>query len=218
MHNNAVGPEVCGGAAAPAPDFYRSSYVEKTADGYRRLPPDQAPKCWPYDPSAEGRYALYKASMEELLNPDRRLPKVTLLDEDIRLDFGLRSLGSHKVKTLKIRIPEGEPAGLLVSFDDKKFVDDLIASKANPGALKARLVARDREHGAEDAALVGRLADAMLHHLDDGDAYRVARPDAGKLMRLYSNCTADVENGGHPFGGNLPPADKKALTAYLATF
>jgi hypothetical protein len=218
MHNNALGPEICGQAASPAPDFYRSPYVEKTAEGYHRLPPEQAPKCWPYDPTVEGRYALYKASMEELLNPDQRLPKVTLLDDAIRVELGLRSLGNQQLKPLKIIIPAGEPAGLLVSFDTKSLVDDLFLSKADPGALKTRLAARDKEHAAEDAALLGHLADAMLRHLTDGEAYTALRPEADKLMRLYSNCTADVENGGHPFGGNLPPQDKKALTAYLATF
>ncbi|HEX3529737.1 MAG TPA: cytochrome c, partial [Thermoanaerobaculia bacterium] len=218
MHNNALGPEICGQPAAPATDFYASSYVEKTADGYRRLPPGQAPKCWPYDPSVDGRYALYKASMEELLNPDQRVPKVTLLDDDVRIEVGLRSIGNHKIKTLKLQIPEGEPAGLLVSLDYKRLVDDLIAAKADPKGLKARLAVRDREHADADAALLTKLAGELPHHLDDGDIYKVGRPDAGRLLRLYGNCTADAENAGHPFGGNLPPADKKALIAYLATF
>jgi len=219
MHNNALGPEVCGGDTGPAPDFYRSPYIEKTADGYRRLPPDQAPKCWPYDPSVEGRYALYKASMEELLTPpDQRKPKVTLLDDDIRIDVGLRSIGKHQIKTLKFVIPKDEPAGLLVSFDAKAFVDDLILSKSDPAKLKVRLAKHDPSHADDDVKLLSRLASEMSHHLNDGDAYQAARADADTLMRLYSNCTADVENGGHPFGGNLPPEDKKALTAYLATF
>jgi len=217
MHNNAVGPEVCGAPSDQALELYRSPYIEKTAEGYRRLPADQAPRCWPFDPSVEGRYALYKASMEELLNPDKRSPKVTLLDDDIQVDFGLRSFGDRKVKALKIFIPKDEPAGLLVSFDHKRFIDDLILAKAHPDRLKAKLVARDKERGAADAALLSRLGSEMIHRLD-GSAYRVVRKDARRLLDLYSYCTADAENGGHPFGGNLPPADKKALTAYLATF
>ncbi|HEX4960362.1 MAG TPA: cytochrome c [Thermoanaerobaculia bacterium] len=211
MHNNALGPEICGRPAAPAPDFYVSSYVEKTADGYKRLPPEKAPKCWPYDPSVENRYAMYKASMEDLLNPDKRVPKVTLIDDDIFIEMGLRSLGDHKVKTIKIRIPSGQPAGLLVSFDVKKFALDVIAAKTNPDGLKSRI-------GPENAALLTRLANEIPRHLKDGDVFSIVRPDADKLMALYSNCTAAVENAGHPFGGNLPESDKKALTAYLATF
>jgi len=37
------------------------------------------------------------------------------------------------------------------------------------------------------------------------------------LLELYSSCTADVENAGHDFGGELPQTDKKALIAFLAT-
>ena len=40
------------------------------------------------------------------------------------------------------------------------------------------------------------------------------RPD---LLDSYSSCTADVENAGHDFGGELPDADKQALIAFLAT-
>ena len=38
-----------------------------------------------------------------------------------------------------------------------------------------------------------------------------------RLMEVYSSCTADVENQGHPFGQGLPDQDKKALIAFLAT-
>jgi hypothetical protein len=34
---------------------------------------------------------------------------------------------------------------------------------------------------------------------------------------MYSNSTADVENGGHSYGESLSPADKQALIAFLAT-
>ena len=34
---------------------------------------------------------------------------------------------------------------------------------------------------------------------------------------MYSNSTIEVENEGHTFGSVLSAADKKALTAFLAT-
>jgi hypothetical protein len=37
------------------------------------------------------------------------------------------------------------------------------------------------------------------------------------IRQLYSNSTVEIENEGHTFGSSLPPADKKALTAFLAT-
>ena len=33
----------------------------------------------------------------------------------------------------------------------------------------------------------------------------------------YETCTQPVENEGHRFGEDLPQADKKALTAFVAT-
>ena len=70
MHNNAIGPEVCGKPANAELDFYASPYVD--ADG---KPLANPPACVPFDPSVEGRYQLFKQSMEELLNPDKRVPK-----------------------------------------------------------------------------------------------------------------------------------------------
>src|SRR5690606_6084885 len=50
LHNNAIGPEICGRPGDAAVDFYRSPYVD--AEG---KPLASAPDCWPFDPSVEGR-------------------------------------------------------------------------------------------------------------------------------------------------------------------
>ena len=76
MHNNAIGPEICGKPARAEVDFYASPYVD--AEGRPLADP---PDCWPFDPSVEGRYELYKASMQQLLEPDRRHPKMFVLDQ-----------------------------------------------------------------------------------------------------------------------------------------
>ena len=90
MHNNAIGPELCGAPQNKANDFYRSPYVD--ADG-RTLPAGKAPACWPYDPSVDGRFKLYVASMEELLNPSQRTPKLTRFNADVTIPLGPRLLG-----------------------------------------------------------------------------------------------------------------------------
>jgi hypothetical protein len=59
MHNNAIGPELCGAPGNPA-DLYRNPYV----DGNGKLLANPPP-CWAFDPSVKGRYELFKASMEE---------------------------------------------------------------------------------------------------------------------------------------------------------
>ncbi|MCB1952879.1 MAG: cytochrome c, partial [Rhodocyclaceae bacterium] len=37
------------------------------------------------------------------------------------------------------------------------------------------------------------------------------------VKQIYSSCFAEIENAGHRFGEDLSDADKKALTAFLAT-
>jgi cytochrome c5 len=215
MHNNAIGPEVCGKPSNPETDLYRSPYVEPGS--FRRAA--DAPACWPFDPSVEGRYKLYEASMDELLNPEKRGRKVSLLDEDIRLELGPRTLGEHQIKNLKIVIPRGRPAGLLVSFQHKLFVQDLVLAKTDRKGLEKSLAARlgTAEKAKEAADLLDRLGSEILRNLNSGDLYLVAEKEAGPLLDLYANCTADVENDGHRFGESLPASDKKALTAFLAT-
>ena len=206
MHNNAVGPEVCGGRHEE--DFYDPPYVKPGT--FERLSADQAPPCWVYDPSVEGRYKLYKASMEELLNPDQRPQKVTLTNDDVLIELGPRSLRGKEVNNLKLRIPAGQPAGLLVSFQYKLFADDLIEALAHPAQMT-------KEKGQAYTDFTLRIAHQLLAHLGQGDVYEVAAADAKVLLPRYANCTAAVENGGHLFGKDLPPQDKKALIAFLAT-
>jgi hypothetical protein len=80
LHNNALGPELCGG---PDDKIYVSPYVG--LDG-KPLPPDRALDCWPYDPSVEGRYKVFLESADLLLNPHKRKPKVTAVSEELILD------------------------------------------------------------------------------------------------------------------------------------
>ena len=65
MHNNAIGPEVCGKPSRREVDFYSSPYVDQNDRPIANPPP-----CVPFDPSVEGRYQLYKDSMQDLLNPE----------------------------------------------------------------------------------------------------------------------------------------------------
>ncbi|HWM90929.1 MAG TPA: cytochrome c [Thermoanaerobaculia bacterium] len=217
LHNNAIGPEICGKPADPNTDLYRSPYVQPAS--FQRVEP--APDCWAYDPSVDGRYKLFKASVDELLNPDKRGRKVSLLDENIRIDFGPNTLGDRdiKIKNLKLVIPEGVPAGLLVSFQHKLFVEDLVLAKTNRKLLESNLAKRlgSEEEAKEKAAMLDRLAGQLLRNLSSGQAFTVAAKEAGPLLDLYASCTADTENDGHRFGESLSAEDKKALTAFLAT-
>jgi hypothetical protein len=148
--------------------------------------------------------------MDDLLNPGKRLPKVTLVQQDILIELGPRTLRGHKVQNLKVRIPAGEPAGLLESFQYKLMVEDMVEALAHPERLT-------KAKGKEYTDVTQRIAHEILAHLDQGDVYQVAAADAKPLLERYASCTADVENGGHRFGEDLSAQDKKALTAFLAT-
>jgi hypothetical protein len=222
MHDNAIGPELCGWGKPGPYEFYRSSYVDASRPGKPPLPADKAPACWKYDASVEGRFKLYVASMEDMLNPARRIPKALKLDEDIVLDIGPRLWDGRDEKKLAgftVRIPAGTSAGRVGNFQHKPFIVDLVTVKLRPKELEARYAAR---YGAENAgklvAEMNGIASTIVG--DPGklvDAITAARDRLPLLWEAYSSCTEEVENAGHPFGENLSPADKKALIAFLAT-
>ena len=212
MHNNAVGPELCGWGKPGAYEFYRSPYV--TVDATNKVRPvAQPPACWVYDPSVEGRFKLYKESMRQLLNPREREaqhPKVTLLDQDIVIDVGPRVFDGEDEKNLfglTIVLPKGAKSGALGNFQHKQFVIDMVLSKIDRGKLEQR-------RGKEMAALVAEAADQIFQDPKRMVDVLRSRP---KLIDAYSNCSDLIENKGHRFGEDLSEADKKALTAFLAT-
>ena len=84
MHNNAIGPEICGKPARRR----RSTSTPRPTSTPTGKPLADPPDCWPFDPSVEGRYALYKASMAGAARtPTRRIPKMFVLDRDIVIDI-----------------------------------------------------------------------------------------------------------------------------------
>ena len=214
MHNNALGPEICGWGGQGPYEFYRSSYV----DASQQLLPNP-PACWPYDPSVEGRFALYKASMHDLLYPETRIAKITKLDEDIPVDIGPKlwdGQDEQKVFGFSLIVPKGVNAGLLGNFQHKPFVIDLVQAKTKPAELEARLV---KEYGAERGKAVATALRGIAGEIltDPSQLLNAVKKRLPLLLEVYSSCTADVENGGHLFGAGLPDADKQALIAFLAT-
>ena len=222
MHNNATGPELCGWGQAGPYEFYRSSYVDGSKPGGPPLPADKAPACWKYDPSVEGRFKLYVASMQDMLNPAQRVPKAIKLDQDVVLDIGPRLWDGQDEKKLAgftVRIPAGASAGHVGNFQHKPFIVDLVTVKLRPQELEKRYTGRV---GADNAKkLVGEMNTIANAIAADPskllDAIKAARERLPLLWEVYSSCTEEIENAGHPFGENLSPADKNALIAFLAT-
>jgi len=215
MHNNGIGPEICGKPSRE--DFYTSPYVD---DNGERLPPDEAPECWEVDPGVEGRYALYEASMDALLNPDRRVPKITLRNEPIVLELGPRLIERNgdgaELLGVHLELPEGRSTGMLVSLQHKEMARDIVLARTDFESLESRLVEEHGEElGTQYAETLRSLSGKLVRSLRD--PYRVLDEEADILFTLYSSCTAEIENAGHRFGEDLSDDDKKALTAFLAT-
>jgi hypothetical protein len=207
LHNNALGPELCGFGGKGEHDFYRPSYVDKDD---KLLPAAQQPACWAYDPSVDGRFKVYKESMRQLLHPEQRIPKATKLDHDIVLDIGPKLFDGEdesKLFGFTIRVPAGATAAALGNFQHKLFVNDLVLVRIDRDKVVAR-------RGKEMTDEIAQVADEIIADPNSMVAVVKKHPN---LMRLYSTCLDSVENKGHRFGQDLPESDKNALIAFLAT-
>lgn len=215
LHNNALGPELCGKPANVVNDFYRSPFVDTQGT---LLTADKAPACWKFDPSVAGRFELYKASMNDLLNPDQRVPKITRFSENVPIAFGPRlwdGKQEQQVVGFSVTIPAGAAAGALGNFQHKRFVGDLVRSALHPDELRAQLDKQlGEQRGAEVFKALNEIRGEVLRE-PEKMVDEIRKRDF--LLEAYSSCTATVENDGHRFGDNLPAVDKKALTAFLAT-
>lgn len=214
MQNNAIGPELCGQPSREDLDFYSSPYVN---DDLQPLRADAAPPCWAYDPSVEGRYKLYKASMEALLNPDKRIPKMYILDEPIIVDVA-PEIEIGDIKTgFRLEIPAGTPAVMLNSLRYKDLVQDVVLLHRKPQKLadKYQTLLSDKQFKELQRGL------KALHTKIVNDPARVF--DITKLLgdnfiqAFYSNLMDRIENKGHRFGEDLTPREKQALIAFIAT-
>lgn len=223
MHNNAIGPELCGRSGNQSDKksnekwndpLYRSPYVELPED-----PDDnptllgKSPPCWAFDPTVDGRFKLFKASMKALLNPDQRIPKVILLDQDVPLKI-LPPVDLQFDENQDLALSEGFtlafskgfPAAKLGNFDYKQFIQDLVkALKAPASPIVPDLVTKFRK------LMQTRGADSRLITI------QTIRDIFGKKLQRYLTSSALIENQGHPFGETLSDAEKGYLTAFLAT-
>jgi len=224
LHNNAVGPELCGwgGDKSNPYELYRPSYVDTSRPGNPPLAADQQPACWAYDPSVDGRFKLYVASMRDLLSPAERIPKATKLDQDIVLDIGPRIFDGNEEKRLAgftVRVPAGATAGNVGNFQHKAFIVDLVQARLKPEALESRLAdllpAAEAKQVAAEMQAIGKAIVADPDRLVD--LVREARARTPALWQVYSSCSAEIENDGHRFGEDLSDADKNALIAFMAT-
>ncbi len=212
--NNAIGPEVCGKPANKAIDFYSSPYVDGNDKPLANPPP-----CVPFDVSVEGRYRLFKQSIDQMLNPGKRGRKVNLVDRDVIVDLASNlKLGPFQLNTFSIRLPKGSPAVLVNSLRYKDLLQDIVLLKRDRSKLEAKYKdiltpARLNELTARLDGLLGVLLAANRGNF----TFDLSRPESAFIQTFYSNVLGKVENDGHRFGATLPDREKQALIAFLAT-
>ncbi len=206
MHNNAIGPEICGKPRNTKNDFYYPTYVDANDQALPNPPP-----CWAYDASVEGRLKLFKASMEDLLTPpEKRARKVTLLNQPIVIDAGAKFWDPAKKKFVPFRvvIPAGKPQAVVGNLLYKNLVVDMTLSLTDPSQLRAKL-------GEPASTEVRGMVDEFLKNLSE--PMNVLEKHLPLIKKYYMTSTDFVENAGHPFGTTLSDREKKALAAFVAT-
>lgn len=229
LHNNAVGPEVCGRPEGAGLEVHSNTYEGEQIDPKTKRTCDMK-----FDASIEGRLKVYEASMDELLTEEsKRKKKITRADVPIRLPLGmsLKSLG-QPARKFYLEFPAGTPIATIGNLDLKGLVADIMGSLKhidNEAEYNKYWNEQAGVGGAEMAAAVkGTLA--LFKNIKDVQAINGVitelqasiRENSNErlktYMKYYSNCLASYENVGHNIGVNLPQQDKNALKAFLATF
>jgi hypothetical protein len=212
MHNNAIGPEICGKPARAELDLHVSPYVD--AQG---RPLANAPGCWPFDPSVEGRYKLFVASMEALLWPDRRPAKRWLADRDLIIDVAPDSRIGSLEFGFSLRVPKGFPLLMLNSLRYKDMLQDVVLLRREPAALREKYAGVLT--AAQQQELEAGLRELWRNIVRQGvkGQLDITRVQAPFIQRFYSNVLDHDDGGGHRFGERLSDTDKRALIAFLAT-
>lgn len=241
MHNNALGPEICGYERNLKFNPWRN-----TVEGLQTGP--QKYTCESYfDPSVEGRLKLYEQSMDELLTPSaNRRKKVAKTDEVIRMPLAVKLSLFNYTKPVYLEFPVGIPVNKVTSFDIKGFSADLMgalevyekwvtAQEPQKKAMKDQYDKYWLDKMNGDSAAANELITTSLESFETfkqmlspgvqknlEEYLAVIKSGANDRLSTYAkyyiNCDAYYENLGHDFGTTLPEKDKNALKAFLATF
>ena len=215
MHNNAMGPELCGKPKDKANEFYRSPYIDRTTG----KPMANPPACHEYDPSVEGRFKLFVDSVQELLTPEEKRPaKLTRFDLDVPISVALRlneGGTERELFGLTVLVPKGTASGALGNFQHKQFINDVVLAGLRPAELEAKLTQQLGDKDGKEMAQ--QMQTLKVDLLKDPARMLDSVRKYPRIIEAYSSCLATVENDGHRFGTDLPEADKKALIAFLAT-
>lgn len=225
MHNNAVGPELCGNPSSPK--WYSSTYINRNEDV----------GCQAYDPSFEGRFKLYVQSMSEMLTPPASRPKKMIrtyepMNLELIPEFWKGEYKKDTKNVISITFPAGIPAAWISGFRHKEFMEDFARylSEAKSFALSDRLnelrlsdefkASLQSRFGSKSSQLLDNFAATARSFVKQGMKGSVDLDNTrlSYYLQMYGNCVEETDNGGHDFGTDLSEQDKKALTAYMSLF
>lgn len=161
------------------------------------------------DPSVAGRMEAFDDAITELLWPEKRLDKDSILrtTRECSLQIQAAALPEPLRTLLKPfldpngyfrigMIPEGTPINLLANINPDTDPKELVAL-----CLKIKKT----------------LVEIKLKNLDPADAVEVLKNEVAPELFRVSKCPDLIEDRGHYFGTGLPDADKLALIEYLKT-
>ena len=93
--------------------------------------------------------------MQDLLNPAKRVPKISRFDKEVPLVFGPRlwdGAEERQVLGFTLTVPAGTSSGALGNFQHKTFVNDLVLTKLRADEVKSKLVAQLGESEGKQTA------------------------------------------------------------------
>ncbi len=207
MHNNAIGPELCGKPENQANDFYRSPYVD--ANG-KTLPRGQGARMLGVRPERRGALQALRRFDGGAAQPGKRVPKMSRFDQDVRIALGPRTWDGSEEKQMfgfTLVLPAGTSVGGLASFQHKAFVNDIVLAKLQSrrarGQARASSSAKPKASRsppscAQSRARSRRIPSSMV------EAIR-SHP---QLVEIYSSCT----DGHREQGPSLRPGPARTPT------
>lgn len=164
------------------------------------------------DPSVGGRLRSFESSIEQLLWPEKRTPRVARTSAASYLEIGVAYLEKPFDSLLGFfsrwfgngvieigPIPKGTPIGLLANLDLNDPGNRRELLRLLPGVIK-------------------NLARIRAERLSDAEAARLLSAEVAPGLLALSKCPDFVLNRGHEFGSDLADQDKRALIEFIKTF
>jgi hypothetical protein len=134
LHNNSVGPELCGYDSDPEWNVWRTS-IEGEQMKATRNRCDASPNGMRFDnrniATVETRMELFDKSVDQILKPaNKRIGKKAVTDEPIRMPLGMSLSIGKTSEPMFVEFPAGVPVTMLGSFDIKGFASDMTQAVA----------------------------------------------------------------------------------------